>query len=162
MFSKLLFLCVGVFSHTFYETLRPIYSDKSKIKSNFYIALLQNNTDFLQNELLDISNPYSKNYGRYYNKDMIRELITPLESYRTPVLNWLSESNLSVGYDYGDSLYVTGSLNAIEQAFLVDMQQFTRNKNTLYRSTVPYTIPKHLQPYIVIFFYLSSIYWTQS
>ena len=149
MFSKLLFLCVGVFSHTFYETLRPIYSDKSNIESNFYIALLQNNTEFLTNQLLDISNPYSKNYGRYYNKDIIRELITPLESYRTPVLNWLSDSNLSVGYDYGDSLYVTGSLNAIEQAFLVDMQQFTRNKNTLYRSNVPYTIPKHLQPYIV-------------
>lgn len=149
MLSKLLLFCASAVSHSFYETLSPIHSDKINIESNFYIALLQNNTDFLTNELLDISNPSSKNYGHYYNIDMIKELITPFDSYRTPVLDWLYESNLSVVYDYGDSLYVKGNLNTIEQSFKVHMLQFQLKSSTLYRSIIPYSIPKHLEEYIV-------------
>ena len=148
----ILLLCLnGVSSYKLYETLKDDITpnEKTYLESNFYIALLQNNTYFLTQELLDISDPYSKNYGHYYTKDMITELVTPFDSYREPVLYWLSYSNLSVVNDYGDSLYVKGNLNSIEYAFDVKMLRYSRNEKTIYRSIKPYIIPKYLQEYIV-------------
>lgn len=148
----ILLLCLNdVSSHKFYETLKDNItpSEKTYLESNFYIALPQNNTDFLIQELLDISNPFSKNYANYYNKNMITKLVTPNDIYRKPVLNWLAFSNLTVVNDNGDSLYVNGNLNSIEKALNVKMFRYSNNKKTIYRSIIPYEIPFYLEKNII-------------
>ena len=149
---KLLLLYITtVSSQKFHEPLSDNITpfEKKHIESNFYIALHQNNTDFLTQELLDISNPFSKNYGNYYSKDMISKLVTPNNIYRKPVLNWLAFSNLTIVNDNGDSLYVKGNLNSIEKALNVKMLQYKSKYNILYRSIIPYEIPFYLEKYIV-------------
>ena len=69
----------------------------------FNIALKQRNLDILETTLLDVSNPDSNNYGKYWDYKDIRNLVSPLETDVLPLLNWLDSYNVKYNH-YGDSL----------------------------------------------------------
>tara|TARA_B110000908_G_scaffold102199_1_gene120440 strand:- start:8328 stop:9947 length:1620 start_codon:yes stop_codon:yes gene_type:complete len=65
-------------------------------------------TNYLQEKLLDISNPKSNNWRNYMSIEEIRNLSTPSELIRKPILNWLSYYDIDC-LDFGDSIRCNSS-----------------------------------------------------
>ena len=65
---------------------------------NFNIALKQQNLDLLKYHALDVSNPDSENYGKYWSIDRIQNLISPLKETTLELKNWLNK--IGVWYIY--------------------------------------------------------------
>ena len=87
----------------------------------FNIALKQRNLDILETTLLDISNPSSTNYGKYWHYKDIRNLVSPLDTDVYPLLNWLD--NYDVRYNnYGDSLECFCHYSLVNNLFDVVIQ----------------------------------------
>ncbi len=76
--------------------------------TNFNIALKQNNIDLLKERLLDISNPYSENYGKYYDIETIQKIVSPDKKENEGLINWLENNNITILNNYGDSLHCQG------------------------------------------------------
>ena len=106
----------------------------TSVFSIFNIALHQENVDYLERKLLDISNPCSENYGEYLSKDFINTIIEPIDKWS--VINWLETNNISILHDYGDGLKVFGELSQIEDLFDIHYEG-TRFHHT----SVNYSIP---------------------
>ena len=69
---------------------------------DFTIALNQNNMDILKNKLLDISDPYSENYGKFMSNNEIMDIIKPSFEDTHSVINWLNYNNIT-NKNYGCS-----------------------------------------------------------
>ena len=149
-FIYIAFILLNSVFGSVYEPLSEVnFNDKLNYKSTFQIALKQYNTDFLEKELLEISNPMSYKYGEFYSVDKIQSLVSPPLIYKTPILSWLDLHNIKILKDYGDRIHAISSLYNIDKAFNVDMQEYKFNNKSIFRSTVPYTIPVELKDSIV-------------
>lgn len=139
---RLFFLQQTIQASNPYEPLVNIpLVHKHHYTSNFYIALKQYNTDQLQDQLLDISNPDSDNYGNFFTMNQITTLVSPTIEEKIPLYNWLNRNNISIIKDYGDCIYSSGSLYNIDKTFQVNMMSYN---NKIFRSKISYQIPNYL------------------
>ena len=117
------------------------------VKTDFFIALKQNNTEILKNKLIDISEPHSENYGKYLSIEEIKSIVSPDIKHNMKVRNWLTDNNIQVLNDYGDSLHCEGNILDLNNAFNITLRQI--KTPGIYRSKIDYTIPTYLKDIIV-------------
>eukprot|EP01100_Stratorugosa_tubuloviscum_P011261 TRINITY_DN4_c0_g1_i6.p1 TRINITY_DN4_c0_g1~~TRINITY_DN4_c0_g1_i6.p1 ORF type:complete len:577 (-),score=307.42 TRINITY_DN4_c0_g1_i6:166-1836(-) len=60
------------------------------------LALKQNNIEYLNNLFWEVSNPESKNYGKYLTNEQVNNLIRPKIETRETILNWLFENSIEI------------------------------------------------------------------
>lgn len=120
-------------------------------KTSFIIALQQQNLDYLEELSINISNPQSKLYGHYikdYRK--IQDIISLPSIKLEPVYDWLKNYSINITGNYGDALKCEGYISNINNLLNVKLVKLSDiNGKSLYRSFQDYTIPKHLNNYIV-------------
>jgi tripeptidyl-peptidase-1 len=134
-----------------YEPLTDLnVSNKLQYTTIFNIALKQENTIFLENELIKISDPTSYRYGEFYSIDKIHSLVSPSLAQKIPLYSWLKLNNIEIIRDYGDRIQAISTLYNLDKVFNVDMKQYKYGNNLLFRSIKPYTIPTSLK-YIIVF-----------
>ena len=75
-------------------------------KNIYNLALKQNNQQLLQERLIDISNPFSVNYGKYWDKDIINMLVEP--EGKEELLNQLN--NDTIPLEEIQNTYLQGNL----------------------------------------------------
>ena len=107
-----------------------------------YVSLYQKNIDYLEDILLDISNPLSKNYGKWLSQNEINDIVYPDKKDSNKVIHWLQSNNISDIHNYGDSIKFTSTKDNI-----VNMFRMTE--------TIGYQIPDHLSN-IIEFVEMSS------
>lgn len=107
-------------------------------QTNVYnLALKQNNQQLLQERLLDISNPFSVNYGKYWDKDIINMLVEP--KGKDELLDRLNNYSITIEKDYGDGLLISTTEENIENVFNINYH-FVENNNV----EITYSIPEEL------------------
>ena len=104
-------------------------------KNVYNVALKQNNQQLLQERLLDISNPFSVNYGKYWDKDIINMLVEP--KGKDELLDRLNNYSITIEKDYGDGLLISTTEENIENVFNINYH-FVENNNV----EITYTIPE--------------------
>jgi tripeptidyl-peptidase-1 len=108
----------------------------------FYIALKQNNLDQLKSYVIDVSDPYSINYGKYLNNEQINEIISPNKEDVDNLIEWLEEEKIIILKKYNDSLKCLGKIKDVERIFIIRINMIYNLKDekkysTTYRFTIP-------------------------
>jgi subtilase family serine protease len=85
-------------------------------KVTYTIALKQNNVNILQDALLDISDYKSPNYGKFWNKTEILDVLIPDYTKVKDITDWLDDYNTEY-YNYGDALLCKNTINEIEDMY---------------------------------------------
>ena len=101
----------------------PIQQD---INIQFSIALKQQNVDILKEHLLDISNPKSINYGKYWSMDKINKLVSPSKENNQKVINWLNNNSIedSEILNHGDSIICSTNIINVEKLLDITFKLF--------------------------------------
>jgi len=129
--------------------------DKALHEVEFVVALPQYRTGIskLENFILNHqSNIDSKLYGHYLSYLEICDIIQhpKHDEHVNQVLNYLHDFHIQCDVTC-DSLLCTGSVLMVDDAFKVDIHYYQNLEFDygLYRSTIDYTVPKHLEKTIV-------------
>lgn len=117
-------------------------------RTTFTIALTQHNIELLKSVLLDISNPFSTNYGSFLSVEEIDRIVSPSKSEKEDLYEWVIENNLFC-YDFGDAIRCVAEISDIEKALQVRMVYFTKDSETILRSINDYTIPDKIKSIVV-------------
>lgn len=105
-----------------------------------YIALRQHNIMYLQDKLYEISNPLSKNYGKYYTKQEIHSIIDPPIDDQKSVIKWIySNKYANTIINYGDAIYFKSPRSSLFDMFSINKEMKWNNKLR------EYTIPVYLR-----------------
>ena len=104
--------------------------------------------DILKNKLLDISDPYSENYGKFMSNNEIMDIIKPSFEDTHSVINWLNYNNIT-NKNYGDAVKCKGNLKDIERMFDISLNVYNINNKTYYYSDKNYIIPDEFKNIIV-------------
>src|ERR1700744_5925904 len=59
------------------------------------IGLTMQNTNKLMSKLMDLSNPKSKNYGKWLDKEEAEAMFRPKEEAKDSVINWLKNEGVT-------------------------------------------------------------------
>src|SRR6185437_10867405 len=73
--------------------------------ADFYVSTRQNNMDYLKSHLLDISNPDSKNYGKFMTQIEIDDIVRTDPEQMTQVIDWLTQNNVRIIKQYSDVIH---------------------------------------------------------
>ncbi|KYQ90377.1 Physaropepsin [Tieghemostelium lacteum] len=113
---------------------------------DFRIALTQRNVDKLEEALLDVSTPFSKNYGNHWSIDEILDLVAPEPKVARSVMNYLKNNGCFNIVNQRDHIKAAATVEAIEKMFSVKMFTYQSNisGSQIVRSSGFYTIPKEL------------------
>ena len=97
-------------------------------KHTFYIAMKLRNKELLHNELMDISNPKSMRYGKYYAIHDIKSNFGPSDYIKYKVENFLA--GLDGYHEFSlahDMIKVTASVESIENVFGTKLRYLKRD-----------------------------------
>ncbi|KAK5992133.1 Aorsin [Cladobotryum mycophilum] len=117
------------------------------------IGLTQRNLHRGHDLLMDVSDPSSKNYGKYWTRDQVAEMFSPSKDTVDAVKDWLSSSGISgdrVRHSAGNG-WVTFDATAEEAEDLLQTRYFSYEHEIEGRSAVgadEYKIPKHMQDHV--------------
>jgi tripeptidyl-peptidase-1 len=113
----------------------------------FSVALKQNNTELIKQTLLDISNPLSSQYGKYWSLEKISKYTETEPKYKNTVINWfidngIPRSDMNV---YSDSIYCrTNKTDDVQRMFNVTFIPYTLQNKTYLVASGDYRIPEEL------------------
>jgi len=96
-------------------------------KHTFYVAMKLRNKELLHNELMDISDPKSMRYAKYYSIHDIKNNFGPTDYIKLKMENFLS--NLDGVYEFSlanDMVKVTASIESIENVFGTKLRYLKR------------------------------------
>lgn len=111
---------------------------------------LQNQTQ-LNAFLQSVSDPSSPSYGDYLTSAQFSQMYGPTVAVQLGVLNYLASNGLQVDEVSSDHLTVAaqGTLQQIEQAFLVSFSMYTKGGQTFFAPSSPPSVPESLAPWIL-------------
>jgi hypothetical protein len=113
----------------------------------FRLALKQRNLNILEETLLDLSNPDSQNYGKWWTNEQILDLIAPSNEDIRPVIEWLKENGVDrIDLSGRDFIKVSASIGTIEKLFRTRMHNY-KNEDTgkiVTRAFGEIHVPDHL------------------
>ncbi|EGC33182.1 hypothetical protein DICPUDRAFT_154796 [Dictyostelium purpureum] len=127
---------------------------------NFHVALNQRNLDVLESTLLDVSNPESPNYGKYWDMESVLALVAPEQSVVDQVAQFLRNSGCQSIEVHSDFIKASAPVSAVEKMFSVDMFNYKhahKAGQTLVRSKQTYTLPKEIREHVHIVTGLSEL-----
>eukprot|EP01133_Synstelium_polycarpum_P014079 gene14079-16595_t len=116
------------------------------------VALVHQRVDKLKEALLDVSNPNSPHYGRYWKTNDILELISQRVEDVELVKKWLANSGCTSIVGRRDHVMARATISVIKRMFKVTMYFYSiPSKNiTLIRSNTPPVIPSNLKAIVNI------------
>eukprot|EP01112_Ceratiomyxa_fruticulosa_P012404 TRINITY_DN3431_c0_g1_i5.p1 TRINITY_DN3431_c0_g1~~TRINITY_DN3431_c0_g1_i5.p1 ORF type:complete len:570 (+),score=138.61 TRINITY_DN3431_c0_g1_i5:94-1803(+) len=124
----------------------------------FRLGLFQQNFDKLDAALLDVSDPRSENYGKWWTREQILDLVAPPKEKVDNLISLLSENGIKVTENNRDFLTVRAAVENVEKFFSVEMYKWKHESGrTLVRSKAPYTIPKSVENIVEIVVSLSEL-----
>lgn len=131
-------------------------------KHEVIIAIKQNNIQKLEELLYEVSNPLSKNYGKYYTNEEVGNLIAnPIATQA--IIQWLQDYNVDIQSisTYGE--YITAIANISTWELLLDTQFhyiYTKNDSNIpvsYLRGLSYSIPSNINDYIHAIFRIADL-----
>lgn len=125
---------------------------------DYTIALKQNNVDYLKDVLLDISDYKSPNYGKYWNKEQILNVIKPSQFEVEKVTEWLDIYDTNY-VNLGDALLCKTKINDLENMFNI---KIIKSSTSGYFVNSDYTLPDNMKNYIVFVEGLSDKLYSRS
>ena len=96
------------------------------IRKEITIALKQSNLDQLEFIFESVSNPLSKDYGKYLSREEILEIISPSQEEKQPLYDWLGSYDI-LCQDFGDAYQCYGEEQTINELFSVMEEDFFYN-----------------------------------
>jgi subtilase family serine protease len=121
---------------------------------DFRVALKQRNVDVLEATLLDVSNPESANYGKWWTTEQILDLIAPSKDEIRPVVAWLKSFGIQqIDVSGRDFIKVVAPIRIIENLFQTQFYnyQYTPTGKIHSRIFGAAHIPEHLEIIDMIF-----------
>eukprot|EP01132_Coremiostelium_polycephalum_P003186 gene3186-3990_t len=118
---------------------------------NFRVALKNKNLDILEATFLDVSNPQSPNYGKYWTIDQIQDLVAPDFEISNRVVQFLEQNGCFNVENHRDMIKASAKSSDVERIFKVQMFNYKHNhkKNQqIIRSDKYYTIPSEIRQHI--------------
>jgi subtilase family serine protease len=99
--------------------------ESASTKHELFVGLALRNGDALEAFLQDVQDPSSPRYGRFLSQDEFNQSFAPTPQAESALVSFLDASGLTVTDRYPNRLLVgiTGSVNAIEHAFGVEMHK---------------------------------------
>jgi tripeptidyl-peptidase-1 len=110
---------------------------------NLRFALKQQNLDLLSETLLDVADPHSANYGKWWKKADIKELVAPAPAVSKSVADFLIANGALNVEDHRDMVKCQMPVSLVESFLQADMTEFvhaSRRKHII-RTTQGYIIP---------------------
>ena len=131
----------------------------SNDKMNFIIALKQHNIDYIEDILINISNPKNPQYGEYKTRNEILDIIVPDIKYSESILDWIHTNNNNFdcinGFDY---IKCNSNVKNVEKLFLTNIYSFYNNyTNKIINIASSYSVPSYLNNYIHFILGLADI-----
>jgi len=112
---------------------------------NFKLALFPVNIGFIEQEILDRSNPSSNNFRHYLSESDLNKLTTPKRENIDKLIAWLAINDIKIVENHfnSDWLKVEASVKVIEKLFSCKLQRFKNRKNlsTKIATNTSYKIP---------------------
>ncbi|KAI0718016.1 subtilisin-like protein [Cerioporus squamosus] len=115
------------------------------------IAMPQNNITGLHAAVLDVSDPYSPNYGKHLSKDELSQLVAPKPESVQAVTNWLSKNGIAATNSTlaGDELTIHVPVEKANTLLAANFTTFIHEKtNTSMVRTLAYSLPANLADHI--------------
>ncbi|EGC39256.1 hypothetical protein DICPUDRAFT_27222 [Dictyostelium purpureum] len=158
----ILTVCLAVPTLSFNRDSNWVRSDRASKNHlvNFHVALNQRNLDILESTLLDVSNPLSPNYGKYWDMESVLGLVAPEQKVVDTVEEYLYENGCESVEIHSDYLKVSAPVSAIEKMFSVEMFNYkhaVKANQKLIRSKQTYTIPHQIKEHVHIVTGLSEL-----
>ena len=135
---------MSIFQYAFTSTR----TDSEAIHScTFHLTSL--NSDYIEHYLTDVSNPTSKNYGKYLTKQQIDDLTIDHEGMKK-VLAYLSDNDITVTKQLSSSIMCESSIKKFELIFntvFYDATNVDHSTDIIYRAH-EYYLPSDLVPHV--------------
>lgn len=113
------------------------------------IGLTLSNTDKLITTLLDVSNPKSKNYGKWLDKAAADSLVKPSEQSHQAVLKWLQNEGVTKIQSDGTWVRLVTNITTANRLLDAEYQTYERDSVKKIR-TLSYSVPTELHDHIDI------------
>ena len=113
------------------------------------IGLKQSNIAWLQEKLLDISNPDNPNYGKWLKKEEVNALTAPSAENIAAVKSWLAANGITeVNQASPDWIDFTVPVSKMESLLGAKYELFHHATDGTVPRTLKYSVPKHLHSVI--------------
>lgn len=119
-------------------TLFSIVASLEQVEYMIALPINPEQSDYLKDKLLDISNPESNNWREFMSLEEIRNLSKPSGEIRYPVIKWLNSFDIDC-YDYGDSFKCKSSRDEALKMWNLNLSPKTGS------ITGEVSIPEHLK-----------------
>jgi hypothetical protein len=137
-------------SEVWVSDAQPLEHD---MQVKFVVALELHDVDHMHQTLMDVSNPLSKNYGKYLTLDQISARYGPSKADRQAVVDYFQRiQGAQVSENQGEMFEVTAPVASIHKAFGTELgwvshvREKTEKKSL--RAMKPLSVPEHLHPLI--------------
>jgi tripeptidyl-peptidase-1 len=111
------------------------------------IGLALQNTDQLYTTLLDVSNPKSKSYGKWMDRDEANAIVQPSKAADDAVVNWLKSEGVEKVISDGTWVTFATTTETANRLLNANFQQFERHGILKIRTT-EYSVPQSLVEHI--------------
>ena len=89
----------------------------------YYVALYPQNVGYLQQRLLDISNPLSSSWRKFMTKDEILKYSSPIYEEKLFVIEWLKTGNTECN-DLGDALFCVSTEETANTLWVINENNY--------------------------------------
>jgi tripeptidyl-peptidase I len=111
------------------------------------IGLTLQNTNQLYTTLLDVSNPKSKSYGKWIDRDEANAIVRPSKAADDAVVNWLKSEGVVKVISDGTWVTFATTIETANRILSAKFQQFERDGIHKIRTT-EYSVPQNLAGHI--------------
>ncbi|RDX50913.1 subtilisin-like protein [Lentinus brumalis] len=115
------------------------------------VAMPQSNISGLHTALLDVSDPYSPNYGKHLSKDELAQFVAPKPESVQAVTNWLKKNGITATNSSlaGDELTIHVPVEKANTLLAANFTTFIHEKtNTAMVRTLAYSLPANLADHV--------------
>ncbi|KAF2668774.1 subtilisin-like protein [Microthyrium microscopicum] len=113
------------------------------------IGLTLQNTDTMISKLLDTSNPKSKSYGKWMDRDDVNHLVQPSKEANTAVMNWLKAEGVTKIHSDNTWVSFTTTVETANRILNANFKQYKRRGVSKIR-TMEYSVPQDVFHHIDI------------
>jgi tripeptidyl-peptidase I len=117
------------------------------VLKTFGVAMKMSNFEELERQLEDISNPKSKNYGRWLTKSEADLLTATKPEIVAEVKQWAQSTGAQCRQTAPEALSCQGKVHQIEKLLSTELSVHKHKKSgkTIIRTSAPATVPKSLE-----------------
>eukprot|EP01132_Coremiostelium_polycephalum_P010073 gene10073-12348_t len=120
---------------------------------SYLIALKLRNTNWIDQQLKEVSDPTSKNYGKVLSKEEIEEMTRPSQEHFDRVTNYLKSHGIDCVQREGDNLRIKTSIEKTEKLFHTHIHKFAQPEggkpdDFIFRREGNFQVPPEICDYV--------------